>query len=71
MKRDGDGTGFLKVMAITGVVFSAIFMILQLIPIPGLKGVCFGKESYIMLVIWVALGAVFYFKEKKAFRGED
>ncbi len=70
-KHDGDGTRFLKVMAITGVVFSMIFMILQLVPIPGLKGVSFGKESYIMLIIWIALGAAFYFKERKAFRGKD
>ena len=36
MKRDGDGTPFLRIMAILGVVFSVAFMILQLIPIPGL-----------------------------------
>ena len=41
-------------------------MILQLIPIPGLSGVHFGKESYIMLVIWIVLGVVFYlFRGKK------
>ena len=39
LRRDKDGTGFLKAMATTGVVFSVIFMILQLIPIPGLSGV--------------------------------
>ena len=35
-------------------------MILQLIPIPGLSGVHFGKESYIMLVVWIVIGLVFY-----------
>ena len=70
-KRDGDGTRFLKAMAVTGVAFSVIFMILQLIPIPGLKGVSFGKESYLMLVIWIALGAAFYLKERKSFLGKD
>jgi hypothetical protein len=43
-------------------------MILQLIPIPGLSGVHFGKESYIMLVVWVLLGLIFYLKQRKEFR---
>ena len=64
MKRDSDGSPALKVMATLGVVFSVIFMILQLIPIPGLKGVRFGTESYIMLLVWVAIGAVFYCRQK-------
>lgn len=66
-RKHKDGTAFLKAMAIVGVVFSTIFMILQLIPIPGLNGVHFGKESYIMLVIWVALGLVFYAKQRRFF----
>ena len=70
-RRNGDGTSFLKGMAILGVIFSAIFMILQLIPIPGLNGVHFGKESYIMLLIWLAVGAVFYFKQRKFFSEKD
>ena len=70
-RRDGDGTRFLKIMAAIGVVFSAIFMILQLIPIPGLNGVHFGKESYIMLVVWIAIGVVFYIKQRKFFRSEE
>ena len=65
--RDGDGTGFLKTMATTGVVFSVIFMILQLIPIPGLSGVHFGTESYIMLIVWTAMGLVFYIMQRKHF----
>ncbi|MBQ9827027.1 MAG: APC family permease [Firmicutes bacterium] len=71
MKRDKDGSPFLKAMAVTGVAFSVIFMILQLVPIPGLKGVHFGKESYIMLVIWIAIGLVFYASQRKFFTGED
>ena len=67
-KRDGDGSAFLRAMAITGIGFSLTFMILQLIPIPGLSGVHFGKESYIMLVIWVLLGLIFYLKQRKKFR---
>lgn len=67
-KRDGDGSAFLRAMAITGIGFSLAFMILQLIPIPGLSGVHFGKESYIMLVVWVLLGMIFYLKQRKQFR---
>lgn len=70
-RKDGDGTGFLKVMAATGVVFSAIFMILQLVPIPGLSGVHFGKESYIMLVIWIVIGLVFYAMQRRFFTEKD
>lgn len=67
IKRDGDGTRFLKIMAILGVTFSIIFMILQLIPIPGLNGVHFGNESYLMLVAWIVIGLVFYIKQRKFF----
>ncbi len=66
-RRDGDGSPFLKAMAVTGVVFSLAFMVLQLVPIPGLSGVHFGKESYILLVVWIVLGLIFYFKERKSF----
>ena len=66
-RKSGDGTAFLKGMAWIGVIFSLTFMVLQLIPIPGLSGVHFGKESYIMLVIWVLIGLVFYFKQRKWF----
>jgi hypothetical protein len=70
IRRDGDGTPLLKAMAIMGVVFSIIFVVLQLVPIPGLSGVHFGKESYLMLIVWVALGAVFYFKQRDKFLQE-
>ena len=60
MKRDGDGSRKLKALAIVGVGFSVAFMILQLIPIPGLSGVHFGTESYIMLLVWIVLGALFF-----------
>jgi len=71
MKRDGDGSLKLKIMAIIGIVFSLAFMVLQLIPIPGLTGVHFGKESYIMLVIWCVIGAVFYITKRKNFIYEN
>ena len=64
-KKCGDGNTSLEITAIIGVVFSSVFMILQLIPIPGLNGVHFGKESYIMLLIWIILGIMFYIKQRK------
>ena len=67
MKRDKDGSIGLKILAVTGVAFSAIFIILQLFPIPGLEGVHFCKESYIMLGVWIIIGAIFYFKQRKDF----
>lgn len=67
LKRDRDGSFFLKCMAVIGVGFSAAFVVLQLIPIPGLSGVHFGKESYILLVVWVVLGLLFYSKQKVQF----
>jgi len=66
-KRDGDGTPFLRTMATIGVGFSLIFVVLQLVPIPGLSGVHFGKESYLLLVVWVVLGLLFYYKQRKHF----
>ncbi len=71
MKRFGDGSRFLRVMAMTGVVFSIIFMILQLIPIPGLSGVHFCRESYLMLVVWTVIGMAFYCTQRKFFSGKD
>lgn len=64
LKKDKDGSKSLYTFAIIGVIFSIAFMILQLIPIPGLNGVHFGKESYIMLVIWIILGFLLYRKNK-------
>jgi hypothetical protein len=54
-----------KVAAILGTIFSIIFMILQLVPIPGLDGVHFGKESYLMLLVWIVICVIFYLTKKK------
>lgn len=69
MKRDGDGTGLLKVMASLGVAFSVAFVILQLVPIPGLSGVHFGRESYMLLVVWILIGAGFFAAQRKRMKG--
>lgn len=66
MRRDGDGTRFLKTVAVIGVAISSVFMILQLVPIPGLSGVHFCTESYLLLVVWVVLGAAFYLTQRRS-----
>ena len=66
IKKEKDGKKFVFVFAIIGAVFSSAFMVLQLIPIPGLDGVHFCWQSYLMLGIWVALGLAFYIKQRKS-----
>lgn len=65
MRSDQGGNAGLKAAAVAGVAFSALFMLLQLVPIPGLNGVHFGKESYFMLLVWIAIGLSFYFTKRK------
>ena len=66
MRREKDGNKFKFVCAVLGVVFSVLFVILQLVPIPGLEGVHFEWQSYVMLGVWILLGAIFYlFNEKR------
>ena len=60
-----DGNKFKFACAIAGVVFSVVFVILQLIPIPGLDGVHFCWQSYVMLGVWIVLGVVFYLMQRK------
>ena len=67
MKRDKDGSTGLKIMSTLGAIFSVFFVILQLVPIPGLSGVHFCNESYLMLVLWIVIGLVFFFKQRKNF----
>ena len=67
LRRDRDGGRALHALAIIGMCFGAAFIVLQLIPIPGLSGVHFGRESYLMLLIWVALGIAFYIRQRKSF----
>jgi len=67
LKHNGEKSVFVKVMAIIGAMFSGMFMVLQLVPIPGLSGVHFGKESYLMLVVWIVLGICFYVIKGKQF----
>ncbi len=70
MKKFGDGKIHLKILAAIGVLFSVAFIVLQLVPIPGLSGVHFGKESYILLIVWIVLGAAFYVYESVRNKGK-
>ena len=65
LKRDKDRGPWLMIMGVLGVIFSSTFIILQLVPIPGLSGVSFGWQSYLMLGIWVAIGTLFFFMQRK------
>lgn len=67
MKRDNDGTLSLQVLAGLGLLFSVTFVILQIVPIPGLNGVHFGNESYLMLLVWIIIGLLFFAKQRKYF----
>lgn len=51
------------IIPVLGACFSFMFMFLQLVPVPGLEGVHFGKESYIMLAVWIILGIIFYLRQ--------
>lgn len=68
-KRCGDASKLLRFTSILGGAFSILFMALQLIPIPGLESVHFGKESYIMFIVWIGIGLVYYFSRKKTAGG--
>ena len=71
LKRNGEKKPFVRNTAIIGATVSALFIVLQLVPIPGISGVHIGKESYLMLVIWLVLGAVFYLLKGKQFGSNE
>ena len=60
MKNNGESNSFLSIVSVLGAAFSAFFIALQLIPIPGLDFVHFGTPSYLLLVVWILIGAAFY-----------
>lgn len=52
------------VTGIIGVVMSIAFLVLLLVPIP-MFNCSLGKQSYICLIIWIVLGAIFFLASKK------
>ena len=71
IKRKRDAGLFLKILSIAGAIFSGAFIVLQLIPIPGLDGVHFAWQSYLMLAIWIAIGAAFFIYQRKKIFSKD
>ncbi|MGN1382909.1 MAG: APC family permease [Eubacterium sp.] len=55
---------------ILGTIFSLVFCLLLLLPIPSL-GISLGKESLICLLIWILAGAVFFITSKRNTPGND
>ena len=47
-----------------GFLFAMLFEVLLLIPIPGIEG-SLGKESYMLLILWLTLGFIFYIYSAK------
>ena len=60
MRKNGETSFWLSVASILGAAFSLFFIVLQLIPIPGLDFVHFCDESYCLLVVWIVIGVGFY-----------
>ena len=65
IRKDKDAGTFLKVLSLIGAILSASFIVLQLVPIPGLSGVHFCWQSYLMLGVWIFLGVLFYIRQRK------
>ena len=59
MRQCGHRAISFRIPAALGTAFSAVFILLQLVPIPGLSGVHFGRESYILLLVWIGIGLIF------------
>lgn len=54
----------IMVTGIIGVLMALAFIVLLLVPIP-MFNCSLGNESYICLLIWIVIGAVFYFASKR------
>ena len=53
---------FIMLIGSLGCFFSVVFAILLLVPIPQIDS-SLSIESYIMLIIWLALGVIFVFNK--------
>lgn len=59
MKKEKDGSIFMKIITLSGLAFAIVFIVIQLVPIGGL-GVNFSIPSYIIFAVWIVLGAAFF-----------
>ena len=49
------------VLGMMGFIFSVIFAILLLVPIPGISTNALSIESYLILAVWIIMGVIFYY----------
>ena len=69
-----DGSTGRKVCGIIGLLLAIFFACILLVPTPLLGGTVLKWESYLILGVWVVLGAVFYFlfrRKSAVVIGED
>ena len=59
-----EGESGIMFTGILGTIMAIVFIVLLLVPIP-MFNCSLGRESYICLLIWIVLGAVFYAGKKK------
>ena len=71
MNWDSECTYGQKLLAALGALLSLSFIQLQLLPIEGLKGVHFCRQSYLMFAIWCIIGILFFIKQRKHFLGSQ
>lgn len=71
LRRERDGGRPLQIASLVGAIISASFIVLQLVPIPGLEGVHFVWQSYVMLGVWVAIGIAFYLIQRKKIKSTE
>lgn len=67
LNEKNDAMFPLKGLALLGAILSFVFVILQLVPIQGLAGVHFCKQSYHLLLVWILIGLVFFIRQHKYF----
>ena len=53
----------ISIFGMLGFIFSVAFALLLLIPIPGLDS-SLAKESYLLLIIWIVMGVIFFLRHK-------
>lgn len=58
-RRNADTHAGIIVTGVLGVIFALLFLVLLLVPIPGLS-CSLSTEAYICLGIWIVMGVVFY-----------
>jgi len=59
MRKEKEGSIIMKILTLGGLLFSVVFIVIQLIPIGNL-GVNFTVPSYIIFGVWILLGFAFY-----------